>query len=662
MIRGARTKRNLKAVILAGYRDFGRCPLASRLPVGLWPVGPAPVVLRLLTHLWRQGIKQAFICAGGDASLLREYLTGKTPMRLIFPDEPLPAGTAGCIRDVLKTDTNSLLLVFRAATALPPNLDILIRAHRAGRSLLTVMFEPDGAGQFSSEIYICEPGILRYIPARGYYDIKEGLIPTMLQAGKAAHSGFLPQNLGNFRDRDGYLAAVSNYLVRAGAVNADFPSSRRSSSKNIWISPSARLSPDVRIYEPVLISERAVIAEGVTIVGPAVIGRGAFVGDNSLLEETVLWDGSKVGGNCRLKNCVIDYDTTAADNSIICDRAVARKKQGVIKTASQKALTNLSQQTAPLRRAVEPVIEKVSRVMPASVKTKNLNKNLLPLMAAAVLGFVFLWSYWPGLTDLWNIWTVSDEYSSGMLVPLLAGYVLWSRRKKIASYRIRPSIWGLAGLLFAQALRYFGLFFMYASAERLSLVLSIASLTLFLFGWQFFRGVSMVLVFLCLMLPLPRSIHSAVMLPLQELATTSAVFLLEMIGYSVIRQGNIIHLSGATVAVAEACNGLRMVTSFFVVIMLVLLLIRRSWWEKLIVFISALPIALLCNSIRLTITSVAFTMIPAERWEKVFHDFGGYGMMPLALGAVILELWLLKVMTSGPRQSRKLLIIASHKK
>lgn len=31
-------KQLIKAIILAGSRDFGRCPIASRLPAALWPV------------------------------------------------------------------------------------------------------------------------------------------------------------------------------------------------------------------------------------------------------------------------------------------------------------------------------------------------------------------------------------------------------------------------------------------------------------------------------------------------------------------------------------------------------------------------------------------------------------------------------------------------
>ena len=179
---------------------------------------------------------------------------------------------------------------------------------------------------------------------------------------------------------------------------------------------------------------------------------------------------------------------------------------------------------------------------------------------------------------------------------------------------------------------------------------------LLLFGWQFLKKVSTVLLFLCLMLPWPKRVQAAVAFPLQHWATSSAVFCLEIIGYEVIREGNVIHIGQASVAVAEACNGLRMITAFFVISGLVVLLVKRAWWEKLIVLASGLPIALLCNTVRLAITAIAFTLLSGEHWEKIFHDFGGYAMMPLALAAVVGELWLLAKLTTLPTREEAVII------
>jgi exosortase/archaeosortase family protein len=74
-------------------------------------------------------------------------------------------------------------------------------------------------------------------------------------------------------------------------------------------------------------------------------------------------------------------------------------------------------------------------------------------------------------------------------------------------------------------------------------------------------------------------------------------------------------------------------------------MLRRPWWEKLMLLASSLPVALLCNTVRLTVTSIAFTRFRAGRWEQMFHDLGGYAMMPLAIAIVMFELWLLAKLT-----------------
>ncbi len=278
-------------------------------------------------------------------------------------------------------------------------------------------------------------------------------------------------------------------------------------------------------------------------------------------------------------------------------------------------------------------------------------------LGAGLTLIAFLWCYSPELADLWGLWQRSDEYSSGILVPFLAVYVLWTRRGEIGRCLARPSIlWGLLAFAGAQAFRLCGLFYNYRTAERLSVVLSVGALVLLLFGWQVLRRVFTVLLFLFLMLPWPRQLQSFIAQPLQRWATTSAVFCLEVFGYGVIQHGNVIDIEGTVVEVAWACNGLRMVTAFFVISGLVVLLIKRAWWEKLIILASSLPVALLCNTVRLTITAIAFTMLKGERWEQMFHDFGGYAMMPFALAAIVGELWLLKKLTTAPVQQRAIVI------
>ncbi len=692
------SQQNIEVIILAGCRDFGRCPLASRLPTALWPVVGKPVIEHLLTSLAKQGIKKATICSNGDGSLLAESIQTDSHIELTFLDEPLPAGTAGCIRDATNGETDVLLLVFFADMICPPEISKLINAHRDAQSDLTVMFNPDhtngkspalphvflsedrngGDGALIGEparrgevsrrspagIYICETSILEHIPEQGYFDLKEGLIPELLRAGKTIRTAILPHHVGSFRDRQGYLYAIANYLENAPKLNSNLVRRsfnegglklhKRTDSQVLWKAADANIGQNTKIYGSVVVMNGACIHDDVVIFGPTIIGRDVTIGESSVVANSVLWDGAQVGRNCCVQRCVVDYHTVVRNNSIVEEESIPFKPEGMLKKSVSRVLEFVQDNTSRLRPTLQQQFNKVNEKLPN--RSQSRKRNILPWFAAGLVFVTFLWSYWPGIVDIWNIWQRSDEYSSGILVPFLAVYILWSRRRDITQCRIKPCLWGLFAFVAAQVIRLFGLFFMYGSAERLSIALSIAALVLLIFGWQLFRKVSTVLLFLCLMLPWPNRVQAAVALPLQRWATSSAVFCLEMVGYEVIQEGNVIHIGQATVAVAEACNGLRMVTAFFVISGLVVLLVKRAWWEKLIILASSLPIALFCNTVRLTITAIAFTILTGEQWEKIFHDFGGYAMMPLALAAVVAELWLLAKLTTLPTEEEAIII------
>jgi exosortase len=658
-------KQNMKAIILAGSRDFGRCPLALRLPTALWPVAGKAVLECLVVHLANQGIKEAIICSNGDGALLAESIQADNRLELKVLNESLPVGTAGCIRDVVRDETDASgsrkarpILVFPASITCPPKIDALISAHRDGQSDLTVLLNP-GCGNNKSlgepaEIYVCETSVLEHIPKEGYFDIKEGLIPEMLRAGKTVHAATLPNHVGNFRDRQEYLYAIANYLESATNPSADLKPRKGVDSQTVWMAADAKIDPAARIYGQVVIMDGANISEGAVILGPTILGKNVSIGKDSITVNSVLWDGAQIGPNCEVQRCVIDYRAIVQCNTTVQEKCIPFKQQGVLKSSAKNALKVAKSNASRLQQALQPQLDKINEKMPDWMQSRK--TKIVPWLAGSLVLIAFLWSYWPDLMYLWNVWQRSDEYSSGLLVPFLAVYILWSRRDRIAQCRIKPCIWGLLAFIAAQAVRLFGLFFMYSSAERLSIALSVAALVLLLFGWQLFRKVSTTLLFLCLMLPWPHRIQAAVTLPLQRWATSSAVFCLEIIGYEVLQEGNVIHIGDASVAVAEACNGLRMVTAFFVISGLVVLLVKRAWWEKLIILASSMPIALLCNTMRLTITAICFTVLEGEHWEKIFHDFGGYAMMPLALAAVVAELWLVAKLTTLPTKEEAIVI------
>jgi exosortase len=631
-------KRVIKAVILDSGFDFGRCPLASQLPAALWPVASKPSIERLLRRLSDYGVKETVICSNTDDRIVKESIESEDyRMDLRFSEFKLPTGTAGSFRDAVCGDRGSLWLILPAGMVNIPDIEFIIQSHYRSRCELTVVLNPadtkNGYPGQATGIYVCDPVILDSIPAGGYYDIKESLIPELLRSGKNIYAAGLPESVGNFRNYREYLSAVCGELEKKHEKSSLVSDFEKDPSESVWTGPGVRISACVRMYGPVVIMEGARISEGAVIFGPTIIGRYAVVGENSLVVNSILWDNSCVSAECKVERCVIGSQATASYRSVIHEQAVLPRPHEILRHFAMASQNDGQENTGK----------------PKTSACCFRNKLDLPLVFIAVfLIAVFIWSNWFTLKDLWGIWQRSDEYSSGLLVPFLAAYILWVRREGLASCSIRPSLWGLPVFVAAQVIKFAGLFFMYSSLERFSIVVSVAGLLLLLFGWNYFRKVFTVLLFLCLMLPLPASIHSSLLLPLQSWATASAVFCLEIMGYDVIRTGNIIDVNGTTVAVIEACNGLRMIMAFFVIGGFIVLLSRRAKWEKLLIFLSGVPIALLCNTVRLTVTAIAFTYVKGDYWEKVFHDFGGYAMMPLAIGIIVLEFWLLsKIVTTG---------------
>jgi exosortase/archaeosortase family protein len=119
------------------------------------------------------------------------------------------------------------------------------------------------------------------------------------------------------------------------------------------------------------------------------------------------------------------------------------------------------------------------------------------------------------------------------------------------------------------------------------------------------------------------------------MATMVSTYAIQTLGIDAIREGNQIVVGEMHLGVVDACSGLRMLTIFVALSVAIVMLGDLEWYEGLVILASAIPIALAVNAIRITLTGVMYTIDPAIA-EKIFHDWAGYFMMPLALGMLYL--------------------------
>lgn len=254
-----------------------------------------------------------------------------------------------------------------------------------------------------------------------------------------------------------------------------------------------------------------------------------------------------------------------------------------------------------------------------------------------------LWAFWPTLCEMATKWITDPQYTHGYLVPVFSFYLLWTRRGRLTGAELVPSWWGLVPLAVAGALRYAATF-NYEYLDGVALVVTVAGFFLLAGGMKALEWAWPAVAFLMFMIPLPYQIETGIARPLQHVATVSSTYFMQTIGLPAIAEGNVIALNSGRIEVEQACSGLSMLLIFFALATAMAVLIRRPLLDRLIILVSAVPIAIIANVARVTATALAQEAFGPEAAHKIFHDWAGWLMMPFALALLWLELGLLSLL------------------
>lgn len=284
---------------------------------------------------------------------------------------------------------------------------------------------------------------------------------------------------------------------------------------------------------------------------------------------------------------------------------------------------------------------------------------------AFAIAFAILFTYAAVLVKLSRDWWVDENYSHGLLVPFIIGFILWLQRDKFAAEPARPSVL-LGGL--AVAFSLFALWTGVAGAElytqRMSLVLLLAGTVVYFFGLGFLRLMLVPLGLLILAIPIPAIIFNKIAFPLQLFASRCAVWSMSMLGIPVLRQGNIIELKPLNsfdtkkLEVVEACSGIRsLMTLMTLAVVFAYFTHPRSnnsggpkgkfgwlrsygFWRSAIIVLSAVPIAILTNATRVSGTGILSHYYGTGVADGFFHSFSGWAIYIVAFLLLFLVGWI----------------------
>jgi len=311
-----------------------------------------------------------------------------------------------------------------------------------------------------------------------------------------------------------------------------------------------------------------------------------------------------------------------------------------------------------------------------------------PVAIAVALAFV----YFTVLLKLGGDWWNDENYSHGLLIPFVIGYILWQERQRFTDAQTSPAaLWGTIGVGMSLLLLWAGVAGAELFVQRLSLMLMIASVVIYFWGFRLLRLVAVPLSLLVLSIPIPQIIFNRIAFPLQLFASRCAVGAMSFFNIPVLRQGNIIELMplGATepkkLAVVEACSGIRSLMTLVTLAVVYAYFTKPTsdhdddlksdgmrtgrprfqhkvssflrsftFWRSLILVVAAVPIAILTNALRVSGTGVLAHYYGTRVADGFFHTFSGWVIYIAAAVLLFATGWVLdRFGRTGKRTGKK---------
>ena len=353
----------MKALILAAGRGTRVRPLTDTLPKPMIPIVNKPVMEFLVEHLRRFGINQIMVNTSylapqiehhfRDGSLYGVEMAYSFEGRLengSLIDEPL--GSAGAIRKIHDHSGffDDTFVVICGDALIDLDFHALLQFHRENKALATISLREvpeaevssygvvvqDGDGRITefqekpsreaarsrminTGIYIFEPEILDWIPQGVPYDIGSQLFPRLAQCGERLYG--LNQaypwqwlDIGKVPD----FHEVTMKALRGQIRGFNMPG--REVRPGVWLGLNVKVDLECcNLVPPLYIGGSAEVQEGSTIVGPVVIGAGAVVESGAHLENSIVMEHTRVGGNAFLRDKIVGSHYCADNTGTVLD-------------------------------------------------------------------------------------------------------------------------------------------------------------------------------------------------------------------------------------------------------------------------------------------------------------------------------------------------------
>jgi exosortase len=296
----------------------------------------------------------------------------------------------------------------------------------------------------------------------------------------------------------------------------------------------------------------------------------------------------------------------------------------------------------------------IKSVPPRSVALERRDVLLSILIAASLVIF------WPQIADVLRLAWHVDEHTHILLILPVSLTLIYLQRGKLRQNATYAPVAGSVLGVFSIASGVAAKMHLYSFSEGASLALAIFALVTFwmacivgCYGWAVFRSLLFPFLFLFLLIPPPASLLDKAVSFLQTASTDATFALFNLTGLPVIRNGYLLSLPNLSIEVARECSGIRSSIMLLITGLILAHLFLRSLWSKIVFVLIIVPLSVAKNAIRIfTLSMLAMYVDPGFLYGRLHHE-GGIVFFLIALGGLLLSLWILQRAETRRMKPRK---------
>jgi NDP-sugar pyrophosphorylase family protein len=321
----------MQAILLATAKTNRLLPLTEMIPSPIVPIAGRPVMAYSLELLARQDVKRIHVSLYNSANYVESYFGSgsRWGINLEYLLQPEDWGSAGSVRWARQHLTETFV-VMPADILIDLDLQALLAQHKASKSIASSVFtplhpaspasqegesNPTAAECVETGVFLLEPQVIDYIPARAFFDISTQLIPALIAAGlpvQQLKSEDYWNPLASFADYQEAQKTILDSALAKHSMVITTPFFRQPSvegrqiREGVWIGHDSNVHPMARLRPPVFIGDNCYIRKGVDLGPHAIIGNNVIIDEDATVTNTTVLDHTYVGQLVNLENRVVN--------------------------------------------------------------------------------------------------------------------------------------------------------------------------------------------------------------------------------------------------------------------------------------------------------------------------------------------------------------------